>query len=121
MIHIKRIYDFPASTDGRRYLVDRFWPRGVKKEALQLDAWLKEVAPSNELRKWFGHDPSRWETFKNRYFGELEEKPEAWQPLLRALKKGNITLLYSATDREHNNAVALKEFLENQLTPSASE
>ncbi len=115
MIKVKRVYEPPAPDDGKRFLVDRLWPRGVKKEALRLDGWLKEVAPSDELRRWFGHDPARWEEFQRRYFAELEAKPEAWQPLLEAARAGNVTLLFSAQDEEHSNAVALKAFLEARL------
>lgn len=115
MIQAKRVYDPPAPEDGKRFLVDRLWPRGVKKEALQLDGWLKDVAPSDALRKWFGHDPAKWEEFRERYFAELEAKPEAWRPLLEAARQGTVTLLFSARDEAHNNAVALKAFLETRL------
>lgn len=114
-IRVKRVYDPPAPDDGKRFLVDRLWPRGLKKEALQLDGWLKEVAPSDGLRKWFGHDPAKWEEFQRRYFAELEARPEAWQPLLEEARKGTVTLLFSARDEQHNNAVALKIFLEHKL------
>lgn len=115
MIKVKRVYASPAPDDGQRFLVDRLWPRGVKKEALQLDGWLKDVAPSDALRKWFGHDPAKWEEFQERYFAELEAKPEAWRPLLEAARQGTVTLLFSARDEAHNNAVALKAFLEARL------
>lgn len=115
MIKVKRVYDPPSKEDGKRYLVDRLWPRGIKKEALQLEGWLKEVAPSDELRQWFGHDPAKWEAFQRRYFAELEAKPEVWRPLLEAARTGTITLLFSARDEQHNNAVALKAFLEQFL------
>ncbi len=115
MIKVKRVYDLPAPDDGRRFLVDRLWPRGVKKEALQIDGWLRDVAPSHALRKWFGHDPAKWEEFQRRYFAELEAKPESWQPLLEAAREGTVTLLYSARDEAHNNAVALKAFLEARI------
>ncbi len=95
--------------------MDRLWPRGVKKEQLCLDGWLKEVAPSDELRHWFGHDPAKWEVFEERYFAELEAKPEAWRPLLEAARQGTVTLLFGARDEEHNNAVALKSFPEEKL------
>ena len=114
-IFVKRVYDPPAPGDGRRFLVDRLWPRGVKKEALKLDGWLKEVAPSDELRRWFGHDPAKWEEFQRRYFAELEAKPEAWRPLLEAARQGTVTLLFGARDEAHNNAVALKAFLERKF------
>jgi len=115
MIRLKRVYEPPEPSDGRRFLVERLWPRAFKKDALQLDGWLRDVAPSDGLRRWFGHDPARWAEFKARYFAELEARPEAWRPLLEAARAGNITLLFSARDAEHNNAVALKEFLEARL------
>jgi len=115
MVQIKRVYDSPDKNDGKRFLVERLWPRGMKKESLQLDGWLKDVAPGDVLRKWFGHDPAKWEEFQHRYLAELERKHEAWQPLLDAAHDGTITLLYSAHDQEHNNALALKVFLEARL------
>jgi uncharacterized protein YeaO (DUF488 family) len=115
MIRLKRVYEPPELSDGRRFLVERLWPRGFKKDALQLDGWLRDVAPSDGLRRWFGHDPARWAEFKARYFAELDARPEAWRPLLEAARAGNITLLFSSRDAEHNNAVALKEFLEARL------
>jgi len=110
-IAIKRVYDAPAATDGHRLLVERLWPRGMKKEALQLDGWLREVAPSTELRQWFGHEPARWDEFQRRYQAELEAHPAAWQPILDAAKAGPVTLLFSSRDTEHNNTVALRAFL----------
>ncbi len=115
MIRIQRVYEPPQPDDGRRFLVERLWPRGVKKEVLPMDAWLKDVAPSDDLRRWFGHDPERWEEFRRRYFAELDSKPEAWRPLVEAARRGNVTLLYSARDTEHNNAIALKSYLEERL------
>ena len=115
MIRIKRAYDPGAKEDGARFLVDRLWPRGVKKEALDVAAWCKEVAPSDELRRWFNHDPNKWKDFQRRYRVELTANPSAWQPLLSAAEKGDITLLYSAHDTEHNNAVALKAYLEELI------
>lgn len=114
MIQTKRVYEPPEPEDGKRFLVERLWPRGIKKEALQMDGWLKEVAPSNTLRRWYGHDPGKWEEFKHRYFTELDGKPEAWQPLLVATRQGNVTLLYSARDTEHNSAVALQDYLKSK-------
>lgn len=114
MIHLKRAYDKPEKGDGRRFLVDRLWPRGVKKEDLALDEWYKEVAPSDDLRHWFGHDPEKWTDFQKRYRKELEAKPESWQPLVTAVANGDITLIYAAHDTEHNNAVALKAYLEEK-------
>ena len=114
MIQIKRAYDAVGKTDGARFLVDRVWPRGVKKEQLKLEGWLKDVAPSAELRKWFQHDPAKWEDFRRRYFAELGKNPDAWQPLAARARRGRVTLVYSAHDSEHNNAVALRQFLEGK-------
>ncbi len=114
MIRLKRAYDPPARSDGRRYLVERLWPRGVKKEALEIEAWLKDVAPSAALRTWFSHDPDKWPEFSKRYFAELDET-KAWQPLAEAARSGEVTLVYSSRGSEHNCAVALKEYLEKQL------
>lgn len=115
MILVKRIYDPPARADGKRFLVDRLWPRGLKRDALKLDGWLKEVAPGDSLRRWFGHDPKKWPEFQRRYFAELDEKPEAWQPILDAARTATVTLLFSAKDPEHNNAIALKTYLDRKL------
>lgn len=115
MIRVKRVYEAAEPGDGARFLVERLWPRGMKKAALQLDGWLKSVAPSDALRRWFAHDPAKWEEFQRRYFAELEGKPEAWQPILEAARRGNVTLLYSARDTAHNNARALKAYLEQRL------
>jgi uncharacterized protein YeaO (DUF488 family) len=115
MIQVKRVYDTPAKSDGRRFLVDRLWPRGVKKEALQLEGWLKEAAPSNELRRWFKHDPVKWKEFQKRYRVELAKNPQVWEPLLEATGNGALTLLFSAHDAEHNNAVVLRDFLLERL------
>ena len=112
MIRVKRVYAPPAPDDGPRFLVDRLWPRGIKKQDLQIDAWLKDAAPSAELRKWSHHDPDRWDEFKVRYFSELEGKPEALEPIRAAARLGNVTLVYAARDEECNNAVALREYLE---------
>lgn len=114
MIKTKRVYDKAEKNDGTRFLVERLWPRGIKKENLKMKAWLKDVSPSPELRKWFSHDPEKWTEFKKRYRAELKSQPEAWQPVLEAVKKGDVTLLYSARDTEHNSALLLKEFLEKQ-------
>lgn len=111
MFKLKRAYEEPEATDGARYLVDRLWPRGLTKEGLKLEGWLKEVAPSNELRHWFNHDPAKWDEFRKRYFAELDTEPDAWAPLLDAAHKGTVTLVYSAHEAEHNNAVALAEYL----------
>jgi uncharacterized protein YeaO (DUF488 family) len=111
MIRVKRTYDPPARGDGWRVLVERLWPRGMKKEALAAAAWLKEVAPSTELRKWFNHRPDRWEEFQRRYWAELKDNPDGWRPIAEAGRRGTVTLLYSAHDTEHNGALALREFL----------
>ena len=113
MLQLKRAYEKPSRADGRRVLVERLWPRGVRKDALMLDAWLKEVAPSTDLRRWFGHDPARWQEFCQRYAAELEARPDAWAPIMQAHRSGTVTLLYSSHDTEHNNAVALKAYLES--------
>lgn len=115
MITLKRAYDPATSADGTRYLVERLWPRGVKKTALRVAAWLRDVAPSTALRRWFSHDPEKWDEFRRRYFGELDQKAAAWEPILRAARRGRVTLVYSAHDTEHNNAVALKDYLETKL------
>lgn len=115
MLQIKRAYDLPASNDGERFLVDRLWPRGVKKEALAIKGWLKDAAPSTDLRNWYHHEPALWDEFRRRYFSELEANQAVWQPLLEAARKGNVTLIYSAKHAEQNNAVALKEFLTKKL------
>jgi uncharacterized protein YeaO (DUF488 family) len=114
MIMLKRAYDAVSRTDGTRFLVERLWPRGISKAALQVDAWLKEVGPSTELRKWFGHDPDKWNEFRRRYVRELASRPEAWQPIVSAARRGRVTLVYSSHDTQHNNAVALQEFLGRQ-------
>lgn len=115
MIQIKRAYDAPADDDGRRILVERLWPRGIKKENLKLDDWFKEVAPSTGLRKWFGHDPEKWKEFLTRYHKELGQHKEAWEPIVTAARKGHVTLLFSSHDAEHNNVVALKDYLDKKL------
>jgi uncharacterized protein YeaO (DUF488 family) len=115
-IQARRVYEPPAPEDGARLLVDRLWPRGVKKERVKLAGWLKEVAPSDSLRRWFDHDPAKWNDFQRRYATELEANPKAWQPVLHAAREGKVTLLFSAKDTEHRNAIALKSFLERKLT-----
>jgi uncharacterized protein YeaO (DUF488 family) len=112
MIRVKRAYDPPDPGDGARFLVDRLWPRGIKKESIYIDGWIKEVAPSDELRKWFGHDPAKWQEFRIRYFAELDEKAAALEPIRQAQREGDVTLIYGARDTEHNQAIALKEYLE---------
>lgn len=118
MIQVKRVYEKPAKSDGARFLVDRLWPRGLKKEVLQLDGWVKELAPSNTLRRWFGHDPKKWQEFRRRYFSELERKPETWKPPFEAARKGVVTLLYGAKAPKHNNAIALRDYLLAKLQRS---
>ena len=110
-IRLKRTTEAAESSDGARFLVDRLWPRGTRKESLRLDAWLKDVAPSTELRKWFSHDPAKWEEFQRRYFAELDASTEALEPLLAAVRKGTVTLLYSSRNTQHNQAVVLRAYL----------
>ena len=116
MIAIKRVYEPVAAWDGARFLVERLWPRGVRKNALRLDDWLKEVAPSTGLRQWFSHDPAKWREFQRRYRGELDAKPGALEPILKAARRGRVTLVYSSRDAEHNNAVVLKAYVEAQMS-----
>ena len=111
-LKIKRVYDEPAKSDGHRVLVDRIWPRGLKKSEARIDEWLREIAPSTPLRKWFKHDPGKWEQFKKKYAAELEEHRDQVEKLARGARKRSVTLLFSAKDSEHNNAVALKEYLD---------
>lgn len=111
MIRIKRTYEAPSRGDGRRILVERLWPRGMKKEALALDSWRKEVAPSTELRKWFNHRVERWAEFRRRYRHELNANPGGWEPILDVSRRGTVTLLYSAHDTLHNGAVVLRDYL----------
>jgi uncharacterized protein YeaO (DUF488 family) len=115
MITIKRVYEAPAPQDGKRFLVERLWPRGMKKEALKMDGWLKEAAPSDALRRWFGHDPEKWLAFKRYYFGELAKEPEAVREIVKSAKQGNVSLLFSSHDTVYNNVAALKEYLEKRI------
>jgi len=115
MIQVKRVYDPPSSADGKRFLVDRLWPRGLSKVSLKLEAWLKCVAPSNELRRWYSHDPAKWDEFRRRYFVYLDENPASWAPLLDAARKGRVTLLFGSREMNLNNATALKEYLDSKL------
>lgn len=114
-IRIKRAYEAVDAEDGARFLVDRLWPRGVSKEALKLQAWVKDAAPSDDLRHWYHHEPAQWKEFQRRYFAELEANHDAWRPLLEAARRETITLLYASKVVEQNNAVALKEFLSKKL------
>jgi uncharacterized protein YeaO (DUF488 family) len=111
-IRTKRIYEEDDKSDGQRVLIDRLWPRGVKKEDAHFDLWQKELAPSSELRKWFGHDPEKWSEFKKRYSKELDSHPEEIADLLKRAKEGRLTLIFAAKDTDHSNAAALKEYLE---------
>lgn len=112
MIKLKRVYEEPSSKDGVRILVERLWPRGLTKKRAAVDLWLKDVAPSPELRKWFGHEPTRWEQFQRRYRRELREKKEAVRLLKQKAREGTVTLVYAARDEEHNGALALKRHLQ---------
>lgn len=113
MVKIKRIYDPVSRDDGRRILVDKLWPRGLRKENAKIDEWLKEIAPSNELRRWFGHDPAKWQQFRKRYAAELAKNSELVERLRAEARKGMITLLFAAKDVTHNNAAVLKELIEH--------
>lgn len=115
-IKLKRVYEPASKEDGTRILVERLWPRGIKKSDLVMDKWLKEVAPSSELRKWFSHDPAKWEQFQKKYLIELDASPESVQFIVQALHRGPVTLLYSSKDTVHNNAVCLKNYLESNFT-----
>jgi uncharacterized protein YeaO (DUF488 family) len=110
-IKLKRAYEPPAASDGQRILIDRLWPRGVSKAKAAIDRWLKEIAPSTELRKWFGHDPARWQEFRKRYAAEIRGHPEPLDELRRLAREGPLTLVYSARDETHNDAVVLRELL----------
>lgn len=109
-MNIKRVYDKPEKEDGRRILVDRVWPRGLTKDKASVDLWLKDIAPSTELRKWFDHDPAKWQEFRKRYKQELKENNEQVSVLKEELKKGKITLVYGAKDEKHNQALVIQEF-----------
>lgn len=111
-IRIKRVYDPPERDDGQRILVDRIWPRGLSREKAGLDGWLKSIAPSDALRKWFRHEPEKWERFQARYLEELNSNPRAIRELDEYLAKGRVTLLYAARESRYNNAVVLKRFLD---------
>lgn len=119
MITVERIYNASkaSTTEEKKFrmLVDRLWPRGLSKEKAKVDLWLKDVGPSNNLRNWFGHDPKRWSEFKDRYFQELDDKKELVEVIANKAKDGDLVLLYGARDEEHNNAVALKEYVEAQI------
>jgi uncharacterized protein YeaO (DUF488 family) len=120
MIRLKRAYDEPSKRDGLRILVERLWPRGVRKEQAAIDLWLKELAPSTELRKWFSHDPEKWEGFRKRYRSELQQKGDLLLLLKRRTTEGLVTFVYAAHDEKRNSAVVLKEFLEERTTVNGS-
>jgi uncharacterized protein YeaO (DUF488 family) len=114
MIKTKRIYDLPEAGDGFRILVDRLWPRGLTKEKARVDLWLKEISPSNELRKWYSHDPEKWTEFKRKYRGEIEGKKQEFATLRQKAKAGTVTFLFSSKEEKLNNAAALKELVESK-------
>lgn len=120
-IVVKRIYDDYTEEDGTRILVDRLWPRGVKKSEAMIDSWHKDLAPSNELRKWYGHDPEKWVDFKDKYFCELRDKDEKIREMLDSCRTGRITLLYASRNTDHNQAVALKEYIERTMEKEGQE
>jgi uncharacterized protein YeaO (DUF488 family) len=115
MLKLKRAYEPGLRGDGTRFLVERLWPRGLSREKLRIDDWLKDVGPSTELRQWFNHDSGKWRTFRARYFRELDSRPEAWRPIVSAARRGTVTLVYSSRDPEHNNAVALRAYLQQKI------
>jgi uncharacterized protein YeaO (DUF488 family) len=110
-VRLKRAYEPPAPDDGARILIDRLWPRGVSKAGAAVDQWLKDIAPSTELRKWFGHDPAKWQEFRRRYAEEIRRQPDLLDQLRSLARKGTLTLVYSAHDEAHNDAVVLRELL----------
>ena len=114
----KRIYEEPRTGDGFRILVDRLWPRGLSKDRARIDEWYKDIAPSDALRKWFGHNPARWTDFRRRYFKELHDKEDDIETIMTKRPGKTVTLLYGAKDEEHNNAVVLKEFIERKIRNS---
>jgi uncharacterized protein YeaO (DUF488 family) len=113
VIKIKRVYEVPDPSDGFRVLVDRLWPRGISKSSAQIDLWLKEIAPSNALRKWYSHDPAKWDVFRKRYFQELDSNPEVVEQIRNYVSLGTVTLVFSSREEELNNAVALREYLKS--------
>jgi uncharacterized protein YeaO (DUF488 family) len=120
VIHLSRVYDYHTPVTGTAYLVERLWPRGMRRDDLRDVIWCKDVAPTSELRKWFGHEPAKWTEFQRRYARELDDNPDAWRPLLEASEHGDVTLVYSSRDREHNNAVALRDYLGAKLRRSVT-
>ncbi len=115
MLKIKRVYDPPSKDDGKRILVDRLWPRGMRKEDAHIDEWMKEVAPSTGLRKWFNHDPGKWGEFRQRFFAELDKARASVDSVIAAARKGTVTLLFQSKELRYNNAVALKEYLDSRM------
>ena len=115
MVNIKRIYEPPSKDDGKRILIDRLWPRGLKKEDARIDEWVKELAPSTELRKWFNHEPDKWGEFKKRFFSELRGKEELVDGIIGAARKGRVTLLFGSKEERFNNAVALREYIDSRM------
>ena len=114
-ITLKRAYDDPSPSDGCRILVERLWPRGLSKADASIDYWSRDTAPSTELRRWFNHDPDRWEEFKQRYFAELRDQPDSLVPLTERIQQGKVTFVFASRETRYNNAVALKEYLETQI------
>ncbi len=114
MIRLKRVYDEASTQDGLRILVERLWPRGVSKEKAAVDLWLKDLSPTTELRKWYGHDPEKWDEFRKRYWSELDERGDLLTLLKHRTSEGNVTFVFAASDEERNSAVALKEYLETK-------
>ena len=112
MLKVKRLYDEKSTQDGMRILVDRVWPHGVKKEDFDYDEWYKELAPSTELRKWFDHDPEKWDDFKKKYFKELKKQDKLLEEIKGKSDGHNVTLIYGAKDEEHNQAIVIKEYIE---------
>lgn len=119
MIELRRVYD-QRRTTGTRFLVERLWPRGIRKESLHFDDWLKDVAPSDALRRWFRHDVGKWAEFQRRYRAELDANPESWAPIVAAGRAGDVVLLYSSHDTEHNNAVVLRDYANEKMKRPAN-
>ncbi|MCJ7457969.1 MAG: DUF488 family protein [candidate division Zixibacteria bacterium] len=115
MLKVKRVYEEPAKEDGFRILIDRLWPRGLTKERAKVDLWLKDIAPSDALRKWYGHDPKKWLEFKHRYFSELKDKKESLDLIESKAKKGTVTILFGSKEERFNNAMALKEYFQKKM------
>ncbi len=115
MLKIKRVYETPSHDDGKRILIDRLWPRGLRKEEAHIDEWVKDAAPSTALRKWFDHDPGKWGEFRRRFFAELDKAQESTDSIIAAARKGTVTLLFGSKEERYNNAVALKEYLDSRM------